>query len=132
MTSFQGVQLFHWVQSLIPMETNRTSGFTGGPEGTLIFSYTRRLRPLCGVQTFEFHFFFWGGGGGEGLRQMNIFAGMMKLWINLDFLGSFWGLLRILREGMFIFRELGGTGNYFQGFGEQVRSFGGLGSPAKN
>ena len=29
------------------------------------------------------------------------------------------------------FRELGSTGNYFQGFGEQVHSFGDLGSPAK-
>ena len=31
-----------------------------------------------------------------------------------------------------IFRELGSTGNYFQGFGEQVHSFGDLGSPAKS
>ena len=31
---------------------------------------------------------------------------------------------------MAIFRELGSTGNYFQGFGEQVHSFGDLGSPA--
>ena len=27
--------------------------------------------------------------------------------------------------------ELGSTGNYFQGFGEQAHSFGDLGSPAK-
>ena len=31
----------------------------------------------------------------------------------------------------FIFRELGSTGNNFQGFGEQAHSFGDLGSPAK-
>ena len=30
-----------------------------------------------------------------------------------------------------IFRELGNTGNYFQGPGEQAQSFGDLGSPAK-
>ena len=44
------------------------------------------------------------------------------------------GLPRVLGiwgEGLFIFRELGSTGNYFQGFGEQAHSFGNLGSPAK-
>ena len=40
-------------------------------------------------------------------------------------------VLRIWREWLFIFRELGSTGNYFQGFGEQAHSFGDLGSPAK-
>ena len=39
-----------------------------------------------------------------------------------------WG---IWREWLFIFRELGSTGNYFQGFEEQAHSFGDLGSPAK-
>ena len=32
---------------------------------------------------------------------------------------------------MAIFRELGSTGNYFQGFGEQAHSFGDLGNPSK-
>ena len=41
---------------------------------------------------------------------------------------GFWG---IWGEWLFIFRELGSTGNYFQGFGEQAHSFGDLGSPAK-
>ena len=41
------------------------------------------------------------------------------------------GVLGIWGEWLFIFRELGSTGNYFQGFGEQVHSFGDLGSPAK-
>ena len=41
------------------------------------------------------------------------------------------GVLGIWGEWLFIFRELGSTGNYFQGFGEQVDSFGDLGSPAK-
>ena len=41
------------------------------------------------------------------------------------------GVLEIWGEWLFIFRELGCTGNYFQGFGEQAHSFGGLGSPAK-
>ena len=34
-------------------------------------------------------------------------------------------------EWLFIFRELGSTGNYFQGSGEQTHSFGDFGSPAK-
>ena len=33
--------------------------------------------------------------------------------------------------GSFIFRDLGSTGNYFRGAGEQAHSFGDLGSPAK-
>ena len=41
------------------------------------------------------------------------------------------GVLGILGEWLFIFRELGSTGNYFQGFGEQVHSFEDLGNPAK-
>ena len=40
-------------------------------------------------------------------------------------------VLGIWGEWLFIFRELGSTGNYFQGFGEQALSFGDLGSPAK-
>ena len=39
-----------------------------------------------------------------------------------------WG---IWREWLFIFRELGSTGNLFQGFGDQAHSFRDLGSPAK-
>ena len=41
------------------------------------------------------------------------------------------GVSGIWGEWLFIFRELGSTGNYFQGFGEQAHSFGDLGSPAK-
>ena len=41
------------------------------------------------------------------------------------------GVLGNWGEWLFIFRELGSTGNYFQGFGEQVHSFGDLGSPAE-
>ena len=40
-------------------------------------------------------------------------------------------VLGIWGEWLFIFRELGSTGNYFQGFGEQTHSFGDLESPAK-
>ena len=47
-----------------------------------------------------------------------------------DMMGSP-GVLGIWGEWLFIFRELGSTGNYFQGFGEQAHSFGDLGSPAK-
>ena len=49
-------------------------------------------------------------------------------------LSSFWGppgVLGILGEWLFIFRDLGSTGNYFRGAGEQAHSFGDLGSPAK-
>ena len=34
-------------------------------------------------------------------------------------------------EWLFIFRDLGSTGNYFRGAWEQAHSFGDLGSPAK-
>ena len=34
-------------------------------------------------------------------------------------------------EWLFIFRELGSTGTYLQGFGEQALSFGDLGSTKK-
>ena len=41
------------------------------------------------------------------------------------------GVLGILGEWLFIFRDLGSTGYYFRGAGEQAHSFGDLGSPAK-
>ena len=41
------------------------------------------------------------------------------------------GMLGIWGEWLFIFRELGSTGDYFQGFGDQAHSFGDLGRPAK-
>ena len=40
------------------------------------------------------------------------------------------GVLGIWGEWLFIFRKLGSTGNYFQGFGEQAHCFGDLESPA--
>ena len=36
-----------------------------------------------------------------------------------------------LGRSLFLFRELGGTGIYFQGFGEQVHSLGGFREPCK-
>ena len=41
------------------------------------------------------------------------------------------GVLGIWGEGLFIFRELGNTANYFRGGGEQAYTFGDLGSTAK-
>ena len=41
------------------------------------------------------------------------------------------GVLGIWGEWLFIFMDLGSTGNYFRGAGEQTHSFGDLGSPAK-
>ena len=41
------------------------------------------------------------------------------------------GVLGIWGEWLFIFRDLGSTGNYFRGAGEQTHSFGDLVSPAK-
>ena len=40
------------------------------------------------------------------------------------------GILGILGEWLFIFRELGSTGNYFRGSREQAHNFGDLGSLA--
>ena len=40
--------------------------------------------------------------------------------------------LGIWGEGLFIFRELGSTDNYFQGAGEQAHGFMDLGSPTKS
>ena len=37
------------------------------------------------------------------------------------------GVLESWGEWLFVFRELGSTGNYFQGFWEQAHSFGDLG-----
>ena len=41
------------------------------------------------------------------------------------------GVLGILGEWLFIFRDLGSTGYYFRGAGEQAHSLGDLGSPPK-
>ena len=41
------------------------------------------------------------------------------------------GVLWISGEWLFLFRELGSTGYYLRGSGEQAHSFGDLGSPAK-
>ena len=41
------------------------------------------------------------------------------------------GVLGIWGEWLFIFRDLGSTGNYFRESGEQAHSFGDLGSPAE-
>ena len=41
------------------------------------------------------------------------------------------GVLGIWGEWLFIFRDLGSTGYYLRGAGEQAQSFGYLGSPAK-
>ena len=45
--------------------------------------------------------------------------------------GAHPGVLGIWGEGLFIFRELGSTANYFRGAGEQAQTFGDLGSTAK-
>ena len=49
-------------------------------------------------------------------------------WFNY---GAPLGVLGILGEGLFIFRELGSTAYYFRGAGEQAHTFGDLGSTAK-
>ena len=38
----------------------------------------------------------------------------------------------ILGEGLFTLRDLGSTGDYFQGSGERAHSYGDLGSPSKS
>ena len=42
------------------------------------------------------------------------------------------GVLGIWGEGLFIFREMGSTANYFRGAGEQAHTFWDLGSTAKS
>ena len=58
--------------------------------------------------------------------------GAKPWWKALGYMVS-WppGVLGIWGEWLFIFRELGSTGNYFMGAREQAHSFGDLGSPAK-
>ena len=46
-------------------------------------------------------------------------------------LGPLPGVLGIWGEWLFIFRELGSTGNYFRGAREQAHNFGDIGSLAK-
>ena len=41
------------------------------------------------------------------------------------------GVLGTWGEGLFIFREMGSTVNYFRGAGEQAHTFGDLGSTVK-
>ena len=41
------------------------------------------------------------------------------------------GVLGIWREWLFIFREMGSTGNYFRGAREQANNFGDIGNLAK-
>ena len=54
----------------------------------------------------------------------------IDLFIYLSNLGAP-GVLGILGGGLFIFRKLGSTANYFRGAGEQAHIFGNLGSTAK-
>ena len=70
------------------------------------------------------------------LRQMNIVIlyfnsslGMQEIESIIG--GAPPGVLGIWGEGLFIFRELGSTANYFRGAGEQAHTFGDLGSTAK-
>ena len=71
----------------------------------------------------------------EGCSNMNA-SGFITFFTNmLRQNGKCWapppGVLGIWGEWLFIFRDLGSTGNYFRGSGEQAHSFGDLGSPAK-
>ena len=69
--------------------------------------------------------FFDGGGG------VHIYKGGVRF---VNFTGLFMGppgVLGIWGEWLFIFRELGSTGNYFRGAREQAHTFGDLGSLAK-
>ena len=63
-------------------------------------------------------------------------GGEIRIWVVLSLSFSSLmgppGVLGIWGEWLFIFRELGSTGNYFRGASEKAHSFGDLGSPAKN
>ena len=63
---------------------------------------------------------------------MNKASQLFKRWTRLQM--NKWGppgVLGIWGEGLFIFRELGSTANYFRGAGEQAHILGDLGSTAK-
>ena len=68
-------QNFVVVINNLPRRTRYAAQEGGG--GTLIFSYTRRLRPFLGVQKFNFSMFW-------GFQRNEYFGGMTILWI-------FWG-----------------------------------------
>ena len=71
---------------------------------------------------------------GGGLYRIWVVCHSVHLFIRPFFCHNFSfppGVLGIWGEWLFIFRELGSTGNYFQGFWEQAHSFVDLGSPAK-
>ena len=92
----------------------------------------------------------WGGGGGlESIYQMTIIVLKMHLFDSVFYCMEtlifciFMGVLRNvtkcgaprgfgdLGRTAIYFRELGSTGNYFHGSGEQAHSFGDLGNPVK-
>ena len=54
-----------------------------------------------------------------------------RIWLSYKISGAPPRVLGIWGEGLFIFRELGSTDNYFRGAGEQAYTFGDLGSTAK-
>ena len=63
------------------------------------------------------------------ISKVLIVYGMKGLFTNLK-LGPP-GVMGIWGEWLFIFRDLGSSGYYFRGAGEQAHSFGDQGSPAK-
>ena len=62
---------------------------------------------------------------------MGAFAPFIICTLNRLYNGGPPGVWGIWGEWLFIFRDLGSTGNYFRGAGEQAHSFGDLGSPTK-
>ena len=83
---------------------------THGPNAVISMVDNGLTRCSFGEPTFKLHADNCGG------EYMNIWP--PGVW-------GIWG------EWLFIFRELGSTGNYFRGAGEQAHNFGDLGSSAK-
>ena len=67
---------------------------------------------------------------GRGLTLPLFSVHMSRVLLEYAYLGPP-GVLGIWGEWLFIFRDLGSTGNYFKGAGEQAQILGDLGSPAK-
>ena len=89
-------------------------------------------------QSLAFHLstYFWMLKQADPIFVLRIFCqrhnfDVRILWVCWCILGAPPGVLGIWGEGLFIFRELGSTANYFRGAWEQALTFGDLGSTAK-
>ena len=104
-------------------QTRWLSEFSSMSEYTRLYPSITRLRPIINIQKLLCH------------SVCTYFIHCSTTCCPpLEVTIKFWGppgVLGIWGEWLFIFRDLGSTGNYLRGAGEQAHSFGDLGSPAK-